>query len=158
MAASVVTESNNWHGASRYVSTSFTALVLLIYDIKLCSVEAVGTGCSLDPSIMPKTLHVVCYHSKRIGAVNVSYFIYRHGQRMHCKASAQSLELYYKIIDLLFELEKMILNAAVFKKKTNSFIVKEDSFHKRLLFILFSRFTIIYSIQTWLQRLYCVYI
>lgn len=67
---------------------------------------------------MPKTLHVVCYHSKRIGAVNVSYFIYRHGQRMHCKASAQSLELDYKIIDLLFELEKMILNAAVFKKTT----------------------------------------
>lgn len=67
---------------------------------------------------MPKTLHVVYYHSKRIGAVNVSYFIYRHVQRMHCKASAQSLELYYKIIDLLFELEKMILNAAVFKKTT----------------------------------------
>lgn len=71
---------------------------------------------------MPKTLHVVCYHSiKRIGAVNVSYFIYRHGQRMHCKASAQSLELYYKIIDLLFELEKMILNAAVLKKKNQQF-------------------------------------
>lgn len=67
---------------------------------------------------MPKTLHVVCYHSKRIGAVNVSYFIYRHGQRMHCKASAQSLELAYirKIIDFQFELEKMILNAAVLKK------------------------------------------
>lgn len=64
--------------------------------------------------------------------------------------------LYYKIIDFQFELEKMILNAAV--KKKNSFIVKEDSFHKRFLFLLFSRFTIIYSIQTWLQRLYCVYI
>lgn len=34
---------------------------------------------------------------------------------MHCKASAQSLELAYiiKIIDFQFELEKMILNAAV---------------------------------------------
>lgn len=37
---------------------------------------------------------------------------------MHLKASAQSLELDYKIIDLLFELEKMTLNAAVWKKTT----------------------------------------
>lgn len=49
----------------------FTALVLLINGIVLCSVEVIRIGGSIDPSIIPKKLHVVCYHSKNIGTVNV---------------------------------------------------------------------------------------
>lgn len=36
---------------------------------------------------------------------------------MYCKASAQSSEVYYNIIDLLYEFEKMNLNAVCFYKK-----------------------------------------
>lgn len=68
-----------------------------------------------------KKLHVVCYHSKNIGTVNV-FKVRTIGRAyanalMYCKASAQSSEVYYNIIDLLFEFEKMNLNAVCLYKR-----------------------------------------
>lgn len=73
----------------------FTALVLLINGILLCSVEVIRIGGSIDPPIIPKN----CMYSAIIVKIlGLSMFL-KYVQRayanalMYCKASAQSSEV-----------------------------------------------------------------